>query len=265
MKKITQNQLLALKDKSEKITCLTAYDASFASQIDAAGVEVILVGDSLGMVVQGRDNTLPVSMDDMLYHTKIVARAVKRAMLIADMPFMSYTSPTLALENAGRLIKEAGAYMVKLEGGEEQVETVELLSKYKIPVCAHLGLQPQSINKLGAYKVQGRNEKAAGKMFEDALALEEAGADLLVLECIPKQLAAKISKYLKIPTIGIGAGSECDGQVLVLYDLIGISLGRIPKFAKNYLENSGSIQEALKLYASEVKAGKFPLAEHSFD
>jgi len=264
MCKLTQIQLLALKQKQEKITCLTAYDASFATQIDAAGVEVVLVGDSLGMVVKGYDSTLPVTMADMLYHTKIVSHVLKRAMLIADMPFMSYTSPQQALDNAGRLIK-AGAYMVKLEGGDEQLETVKLLTKYKIPVCAHLGLQPQSINKLGSYKVQGRDEKAAQKMFEDALALEEAGADLLVLECVPQKLAARISKHIKIPTIGIGAGSDCDGQVLVLYDLLGISMGKIPKFAKNFLQKTNSIQHALERYIDEVKSGQFPAEEHRFD
>ncbi len=265
MGELTQNHLLALKEKGEKISCLTAYDASFAANIDAAGVEVILVGDSLGMVVQGHDSTLPVSMADMLYHTSVVSKVVKRAMVIADMPFMSYTDPKMALHNAGRLIKESGAYMVKLEGGDEQVDTVKLLTKYKIPVCAHLGLQPQSINKLGSYKVQGRNQADADKMLKDALALQNAGADLMVLECVPQKLAKTISQKLKIPTIGIGAGAACDGQVLVLYDLLGISIGKVPKFAKNFLQQAGSISQAIELFVKDVKSGKFPDSKHSFD
>lgn len=265
MRKLTQNNLLALKEKGEKITCLTAYDVSFAAQIDAAMVEVILVGDSLGMVVQGHDSTLPVSMTDMLYHTSIVSKAAMRAMVIADMPFMSYTNPKMALHNAGRLIKESGAYMVKLEGGDEQVDTVKLLTKYKIPVCAHLGLQPQSINKLGGYKVQGREQQEADKMLKDALALQNAGADLLVLECIPQQLAKTISQKLQIPTIGIGAGAACDGQVLVLYDLLGVSIGHVPKFAKNFLQETNSVKAAIELFVKEVKLEQFPDVAHSFD
>lgn len=264
MNKVSIATLISRKLNQQKITCLTAYDASFAALIDKAEVDTILVGDSLGMVIQGNDSTLPVTIEDIIYHTKAVVKACEYSLIIADMPFMSYGSAEQALFNAGRLIKEAGANMVKLEGGANQVDTVKLLTMNNLSVCAHLGLQPQAINRLGSYKVQGRTEDEAQQILSDAKALEKAGAMLLVLECVPASLAKKISQELTIPTIGIGAGIDCDGQVLVLYDLIGISFGKIPKFAKNYLSVNNSISEAITNYVSDVKTKKFPEKIHTF-
>lgn len=262
--RVTVTSLKEMKAKGEKIACLTAYDASFAQVLDNNEVDVVLVGDSLGMVIQGLDTTLPVTMDDMVYHGQAVSRGLKRAFLILDMPFMSDASVEQAVENAGRFMKQAGANMVKLEGGADQKELVSTLTRLGIPVCAHLGLQPQRVHKLGGYKVQGRDEDAAERMLEDARVLQQAGADMLLLECVPVELAEKITQQSNIPVIGIGAGNVCDGQILVLYDILGISAGRIPKFSKNYMTGSADINAAVKSYVSEVKNSSFPSAEHCF-
>ena len=265
MSSITVSTLQQMKQRGEKFAVLTAYDASFAQLIDEAGVEVILVGDSLGMVVQGRDSTIPVSMDEMVYHCSLVARATESALVVADMPFMSYATTEQTLKNAARLMKEGGAQMVKLEGGKPRMEAVRSLAENGVPVCAHLGLLPQSVHKLGGYKIQGREEPVADQMLVDALALEQAGADLLVLECVPCTLAKRISESLTIPVIGIGAGVDTDGQVLVLYDMLGITPGKRPSFSHDFLAEAGSIQAAIESYARQVKAGHFPSAQHSFD
>jgi len=254
---ITIKQLLEMKQTGHKISCLTSYDASFTRLIEAAGVEVLLVGDSLGMVVQGRESTLPVTLEEMVYHTRNVARARRRALLMTDLPFMSYHSPALALESAGRLMKEGGAQMVKLEGGAPQLEVVRQLSRQGIPVCGHLGLQPQSVYKLGGYRVQGRDESAADAMRQDALALQEAGIDLLVLECVPATLAQEITGLLSVPVIGIGAGAGTDGQVLVLYDLLGMT-PRPPRFVSDFLAGAGGIGQAIADYVEAVRTGVFP-------
>jgi 3-methyl-2-oxobutanoate hydroxymethyltransferase len=262
--KVTVSTLVEMKQQQQKVSMLTAYDFSFAQQVDRAGVDVVLVGDSLGMVVQGRETTIPVTMDEVVYHTQMVGRGLRRALLLADLPFMSYATPDQGLHNAGRLMKEGGAQMVKLEGGADQVGTVELLVSRNIPVCAHLGLQPQSVHRLGGYKVQGRERGVALQMIEDAVALEQAGASMLVLECVPALLAAEISAALQIPVIGIGAGVDCDGQVLVLYDMLGITSGRIPRFVKNFMEESGSVAGALSAYVSAVQQKRFPTESESF-
>ncbi len=263
--RITVNRLREKKTQGEKIVCLTAYDASFARVLDAAGVDVVLVGDSLGMVIHGGDTTLPVSMDDMLYHARAVRRGLDRALLMVDMPFLSYTTVEVALANAGALMKQAGAQMVKLEGGSDQADIVSALSRHGIPVCAHLGLQPQRVHKLGGYRVQGREADAAVFMLDEALALQQAGADVMLLECVPALLARRITEALAIPVIGIGAGADCDGQILVLYDILGISAGRIPKFSKNFLQQAGGIEAAVAAYAEAVRSGHFPDAAHSFE
>lgn len=265
---ITINMLKKMKQAGEKFAMLTVYDASFTAILEKAGVEILLVGDSLGMVVQGHETTVPVTMDQMVYHTSLVARARQHALLMADMPFMSFADPQRALDNAARLMQEGGAHIVKLEGGGEIVSVVNRLAKNGVPVCAHLGLQPQAIHKLGSYRVQGREQHAAKAMLDDAKALQDAGADVLLLECVPKQLAKMITETLSIPTIGIGAGRDCDGQVLVLYDLIGISQGHRPKFAKDFLaEVKGdiSIEAAVRNYVQAVKQHIFPADEHSFE
>ncbi len=260
---MTVTDLLDMKRRGEKIACLTAYDASFARILDAAGVDVLLIGDSLGMVVQGADTTLGVRISDMVYHTRHVRRGARRALLVADMPFMSYAAPYQALGNAARLMAEGGAEVVKLEGGAWLAETIELLSKMGIPVCGHLGLLPQSIHKVGGYRVQGRSAEAAQHMLSDARTLEAAGAVMLVLECVPRTLAAEIRTQVSIPVIGIGAGADCDGQVLVIYDMLGIS-GRSPKFSKNFLGDSPEVRGAVEAYVQAVKAGRFPGPEHGF-
>lgn len=264
--RITIRQLHDMKARGEKIACLTAYDVSFARVLDANNVDVVLVGDSLGMVIQGHDTTLPVTMDDMVYHGRAVARGLQRAMLILDMPFLSDATLVQTVTNAGRFMKETGAAMVKLEGGADQKEIVSALTRIGIPVCAHIGLQPQRVHKLGGYKVQGREQAAALAMLDDARILEQAGADMLLIECVPSELAARITAQAKIPVIGIGAGAACDGQILVLYDILGISAGRIPKFSKNYLTAGASdIAAAVKLYVDEVKRGVFPDIGRSFE
>lgn len=264
MSRITVTTLRKMKQDGEKIAVLTAYDASFARILEEAGVEILLVGDSLGMVVQGQDSTLPVTLGDMIYHTKIVSGASESALVMADMPFMTYATPQQAKFSAGRLLKEGGAHMVKLEGGAAMVKTVGELVNYGIPVCAHLGLLPQSVNKVGGYKVQGRDEKAASTMLNDARAMEAAGADLLVLECVPSALAEEISSSLEIPVIGIGAGPHCDAQVLVLYDMLGITPGKRPSFSKNFLQDADDIRGAVSGFVQAVKNGTFPSDEHSF-
>ncbi|MBT3309548.1 MAG: 3-methyl-2-oxobutanoate hydroxymethyltransferase [Gammaproteobacteria bacterium] len=263
-KRVTVSTLMEMKRGQQKISMLTAYDFSFAQQVDGVGTDVVLVGDSLGMVIQGKETTIPVTMDEMVYHTQAVGRGLKRALLLADLPFMSYATPDEGLRNAGRLMKEGGAQMVKLEGGADQVGTVELLVSRNIPVCAHLGLQPQSVHRLGGYKVQGREKETAQQMIADAVALEQAGASMLVLECVPSMLAAEITAALQIPVIGIGAGVGCDGQVLVLYDMLGITGGQVPRFVKNFMEESGSVAEALSAYVSAVQQKQFPTEAESF-
>ena len=262
--KVTVRRLAEMKQAKEKIACLTAYDASFAQLLEKSGVDVVLVGDSLGMVIQGEETTLPVSVEDMLYHTQCVAKGLTNALLITDMPFLSFTSEEEAVLNAGLFMKQGGAHMVKLEGGVDQVDTVAALNKNGIPVCAHLGLQPQYVHKIGGYRVQGRDAAAADKMLKDAITLQDAGADLMLLECVPETLAAKITNALDIPVIGIGAGADCDGQILVLYDILDISLGLRPKFSKNFMATSNGIEEAIQQYVSAVKNAQFPAAEHVF-
>jgi 3-methyl-2-oxobutanoate hydroxymethyltransferase len=253
-----------MKQAREPIACLTAYDASFAQLVDMAGTDVVLVGDSLGMVVQGHDTTVPVTMDHMVYHTRCVARALQRAFLIADMPFMSYTTPAQALDNAVRLMQEAGAMMVKLESGQAQLSVVEYLAQQDIPVCAHLGLKPQSVHKIGGFKVQGRDHDKAQRMVEDARALEAAGADLILLECVPRDVGDAIQAALKAPVIGIGAGAGVDGQILVIYDILGITQGRTPRFVKNFMQGRDSILEGVRSYVRAVKDRSYPAEEHTF-
>ena len=265
---ITANYLRELKNRHEKITVLTAYDASFTKHLEQAEVEVILVGDSLGMVMQGHDSTIPVTVDDMVYHTKMVSRAREKALLIADLPYHSYLSKEDALKNARRLTDDAGADMVKLEGGGEFVAVADYIVKNGIPVCGHLGLLPQSVIELGGYKVQGREQKAADNIVEDAKALMNVGVEMVVLECIPQQLAKRITDEVDIITIGIGAGVDCSGQVLVLYDLLGITPGKRPKFSKDFLaelDGNKSITSAIKANVKAVKSSTFPDEEHSFN
>lgn len=261
---VTISTLREIKARGEKFACLTAYDASFTRVFEQAGVEVLLVGDSLGMVIQGHDSTLPVTIDEMIYHLQCVSRGRSHALLMADMPFMSDATPEKALHNAARLMKEGGAHMVKIEGGEVMSDTVQQLSARGIPVCVHLGLQPQSIHKLGGYRVQGREEKAAAQLVQDAVLLEEAGADVLLLECVSSALTTRIMRKVRLPVIGIGAGVQCDGQVLVMQDMLGITLGHVPKFARNFMTGNETIQQAVDAYVQAVKQGGFPDSEHSF-
>ena len=261
---ITIPELAAMKARDEKIVALTAYDATFAQLLDESGVDVILVGDSLGMVVQGHETTLTTTLDDMVYHTRCVARGAKRALLLADLPFMSYPTPERAAESAARLIREGHAQMVKLEGGRSRTETVRFLVGQGIPVCGHLGLLPQSVFQMGGYLVQGREDRSAQTLLEDALLLQEAGVGLLVLECVPATLGEEITRALDIPVIGIGAGAGCDGQVLVLHDLLGLGSGKRPRFVKNFMADAGDIPSAIRAYAQAVRNGSFPAKEHSF-
>ena len=262
MKTTTISNLNAMKVAGEKFAVITAYDYTFSRLIETAGIEVTLVGDSLGNVIQGRDSTIPVSVDEMAYHTEIVKRGNSRTLLMTDMPFMSYASESQALDNAA-ILMQAGAQMVKLEGGEWLAETIFKLTERGIPVCGHVGLTPQSVHKLGGYRVQGKEEDAAQRMIQEAQVLEEAGADLMVVECVPSSLGKKLAESLNIPVIGIGAGSDTDAQVLVLQDMLGISQ-RLPKFSKNFLADSTSIQQAIINYGNEVRAGTFPAPEHCF-
>jgi 3-methyl-2-oxobutanoate hydroxymethyltransferase len=256
--------LVKMKEDGEKIACLTCYDASFAVLVDEADSDVVLVGDSLGMVVQGHETTVPVTVDDIVYHSRIVARGLSRPFMIADMPFMSYSSKDQALTNAVRMMQEGGAKMIKLEGGAGQVAIVEFLTRHDIPVCAHLGLKPQSVHKIGGFRVQGRESAAAEQMLKDAEALQGAGADLILLECIPAELGAKITKHMQVPVIGIGAGPDVDGQILVLYDVLDITSGRKPRFVKNYMEGAASPLAALQNYVRAVKSREYPAEEHCF-
>ncbi len=257
--------LQQLKERGEKIAVLTSYDASFAALSDKAGVDVLLVGDSLGMTIQGYTSTLPVSLRDMEYHTRCVAKGVQQAFIVTDMPFGSYQiNPEQAFENAA-LLMAAGAQMVKVEGGSIMLDTVRFLVERGIPVCGHLGLTPQSVHQFGGYRVQARDEAAARQLLDDAKALASAGAGMLVLEMVPTALAAAVSQAIKIPVIGIGAGKYCDGQVLVLQDMLGIYAGKSPRFVRNFMQGATSIQQAISDYVAAVKAQTFPDTEHSFE
>ncbi|HEY3730975.1 MAG TPA: 3-methyl-2-oxobutanoate hydroxymethyltransferase [Steroidobacteraceae bacterium] len=261
---VTLSTLDQMKQRGEKIACLTAYDASFAALLDAGGVDVVLVGDSLGMVIQGHATTVPVTMDHMVYHSAAVARGLQRPFLITDLPFMSYPSRDLALANSVRLMQEGGARMVKLESGKEQVEIVEFLAGHDIAVCAHLGLKPQSVHKTGGFRVQGREQEAAKHMLEDARALEAAGADMVLLECIPSALGREIATALSVPVIGIGAGPGTDGQILVSYDILDMTPGRKPRFVRNFMSGADSPQAAVARFVQAVRSGEYPAPEHSF-
>jgi len=267
MNRLTLTHLRKLKTTGEKITVLTVYDASFAHWLDQAGIEILLVGDSLGMVIQGHDSTIPVTLEQMIYHSQAVSRGSHRALIVADLPFMSYATPPQALDSAARLLREGHAQVVKLEGGNWLLDTIKLLTDRGIPVCAHLGLLPQSVHQLGGYLVQGRSETAADSLRQEALAVQAAGASLLVLECVPSQLAADITAALTIPVIGIGAGPACDAQVLVLYDMLGLTPGKRPSFSKDFLQatGAGTIPNALQAFITAVKTGTFPGPEHSFN
>lgn len=260
---VTINTLRDYKEKGEAFSVLTAYDAAFAQVVSEAGVDAILIGDSLGMVLQGNDSTLPVTMEQMCYHVGCVARGNRGALIMADMPFMSYGTVPEALNNAAALMR-AGAHMVKLEGTDWMADTITALSERGIPVCAHLGLTPQFVNKFGGFKVQGRDERQAELMIEHACQLEAAGADVLLLECVPAPLAARITQAVKAPVIGIGAGKDTDGQVLVLHDMLGIPPGRKARFVKNFLEEGGSIPGAIEAYVQAVRERSFPSDEHTF-
>lgn len=260
----TINTLRSMKKSGEKFTCLTAYDSTFAHVASASGVDVLLVGDSLGMVLQGHDSTLPVTMEDMIYHTQCVKNGNQGALIMADMPFMSYATPEQAMENAA-LLMQAGAHMVKLEGGDWLCETIALLGERGIPVCGHLGLTPQSVNKLGGYRVQGREDAQANIMIEHARAMSDSGADVILVECIPSALGTRLTQALDCPVIGIGAGKETDGQVLVLHDMLGITPGKTAKFVKNFMQKGRTVNEAIAAYAAEVKSGEFPGSEHGFE
>ncbi len=260
----TLTKLQSMRSKGEKIAVLTCYDASFATLLETQGVDVLLVGDSLGMVLQGHETTLPVTLDDMVYHTACVARGAKQAFIVADMPFGTFqVSPQEAFTHVAKLMV-AGAQMVKLEGGAAMVETVRFLTERGIPVCGHIGLTPQSVNQLGGYRVQGKESAAAQKLLADATALEQAGAGMIVLEAVPALLAAEITAQLTIPTIGIGAGAACSGQVLVLHDMLDIYPGKKARFVKNFMQEADNIAAAVARYVAEVKAGDFPSQEHSF-
>ncbi|MTW19507.1 3-methyl-2-oxobutanoate hydroxymethyltransferase [Allochromatium palmeri] len=252
--------LAAMKARGERIVSLTCYDACFARLLDRAGVDLLLVGDSLGMVLQGHATTVPVTVEQMVYHGAAVARGRERALLMVDLPFMAAATPERALDNAAQLMQEGGAQVVKLEGGEWLAETVRRLSEQGVPVCAHLGLLPQSVNRLGGYRFQGRDETSAERIRREARILEEAGASLLVLECVPAALAGEISQSLSIPVIGIGAGAGCDGQVLVLHDMLGLNPGRPPSFSRDFMQGHSSIGEAVAAYVAAVRDGRFPAA-----
>ena len=252
------------KRDGEPIACLTAYDASYAALVDAAGTDLVLVGDSLGMVIQGHDTTVPVTVDDVVYHTRAVARGLRHAFLVADMPFMSYTNPGQALDNAVRLMQEGGAMMIKLESGGGQLEIVEHLADHDIPVCAHLGLKPQSVHKLGGFRVQGREPDRAREMVDAGKRLQDAGADIVLLECVPNELGQAMTDELEVPVIGIGAGPHVDGQILVLYDVLDITMGRTPRFVKNFQQGHDSPLAAIQAYVQAVRERSYPAPEHCF-
>lgn len=256
--------LRKMKAEGQPIACLTAYDASYAVLVDAAGTDLVLVGDSLGMVIQGHETTVPVTVGDIIYHTRNVARGLRRAFLVSDMPFMSYTDPDQALRNAVQLMQEGGAMMIKLESGESQVDIVRHLARHDIPVCAHLGLKPQSVHKIGGFKVQGREPSEAKRMVDNARRLQDTGADIVLLECVPNEVGAAVTEALEIPVIGIGAGPGVNGQILVLYDMLGITHGRTPRFVRNFMQGLDSPLEALRAYVNAVRDGSYPAPEHCF-
>jgi 3-methyl-2-oxobutanoate hydroxymethyltransferase len=262
MKKITINDLIKSKKEGRKFATSTAYDASFAQLFESENMPVLLVGDSLGMVLQGKSDTLPVTVADVAYHTRCVRAGSPNCLLMADMPFMSYATPEQACEQAATLMR-AGANMVKLEGGEWLVDTVRMLTERAVPVCAHLGLTPQSVNIFGGYKVQGRSDEQAQKMLNDALALQHAGAQIILLECVPSSVAKMITQAVTVPVIGIGAGPETDGQILVMHDMFGISANYMPKFSKDFLSETGDMRKAVAKYIADVESGHFPDAEHT--
>lgn len=264
MSKITTASLLKMKQEGQKFTAITAYDATFAKLFDDEGAHVLLIGDSLGMVLQGGQDTLAVNMDEMVYHTRCVARGASKALVIADMPFMSYVTPEQTYQNAARLMA-AGARMVKLEGGDWLCDSIRHLTRNGVPVCGHLGLTPQSVHVFGGFKVQGRDEFQAQEIYRQALELQAAGIQLLVLECVPTALAERITKALRIPVIGIGAGPATDGQILVMHDAFGVTSGYVPKFTKNFLAETGDVRAAIRLYVQQVSEGSFPGPEHCFN
>lgn len=261
---VTVPELRRLKTAGTPIVAMTAYDAGFAAVLDSQGVDVVLVGDSLGMVVQGQASTLPVTVDEIVYHCRAVSRGLRGALLLADMPFGADATPERAFDAGLRMLKEGAAAMVKIEGAGVKLEAIRFLVEREIPVCAHLGLTPQSVHRLGGYKVQGREAAAAEQLLRDAHAVEAAGASALVLECVPSALAATITREIGIPTIGIGAGVDCDGQVLVLHDLLGVSGGRRPRFVKDFLAEGGSVRGAVRAYAEAVRSRSFPAPEHAY-
>lgn len=261
--RITTAALTTMKRRGEPIVCLTCYDAAFCRVLEDAGVDVLLIGDSLGMVLQGHTSTVPVTVEQVAYHSACVSRASERALVVADLPFMSAATPERAIDAAVRLMGEGGATMVKIEGGAALAPTVRTLTRFGAPVCAHLGLLPQTVHQLGGYRYQGKDAAGAAQIRDDALALQEAGASLLVLECVPADLAAEISALVSIPVIGIGAGNRCDGQVLVLHDMLGLTPGRPPKFSKDFLAGHGSVREAVAAYVSAVRSRAFPGPEHT--
>ncbi|KOE81188.1 3-methyl-2-oxobutanoate hydroxymethyltransferase [Vibrio alginolyticus] len=262
MKKITINDLIQWKQQGRKFASVTAYDASFAQLFESQEMPVLLVGDSLGMVLQGKTDTLPVTVDEIAYHTRSVRAGSPNSLLMADMPFMSYATPEQACENAAKIM-QAGANMVKIEGGDWLVDTVKILTERAVPVCAHLGLTPQSVNIFGGYKVQGRDQEKADRMVKDALALQDAGAQIVLLECVPASLAARITEVLEVPVIGIGAGNVTDGQILVMHDMFGISANYMPKFSKNFLAETGDMRKAVAQYIQDVESAAFPDDAHT--
>ncbi|ENO1790250.1 3-methyl-2-oxobutanoate hydroxymethyltransferase [Vibrio alginolyticus] len=262
MKKMTINDLIKWKQEGRKFATSTAYDASFAQLFESQEMPVLLVGDSLGMVLQGHNDTLPVTVDDIAYHTRCVRAGSPNCLLMADMPFMSYTTPEQACENAAKLMR-AGANMVKIEGGDWLVDTVKMLTERSVPVCAHLGLTPQAVNIFGGYKIQGRDQEKADRMVKDALALQKAGAQIVLLECVPAELAERITQVLDVPVIGIGAGNVTDGQILVMHDMFGISANYMPKFSKNFLAETGDMRKAVTKYIEDVANGVFPDDAHT--
>jgi len=264
MSRLNLTHIRKMKAEQNKIAMLTAYDASFSHLLEQAGVDVILVGDSLGMVIQGQESTLPVTIDDIIYHTRNVIRGSESVFVIADMPFMSYSNTDQAISNAARLMAEGGAQMVKLEGGAVIADTVKQLTERGIPVCAHLGLLPQSVHRLGGYRLQGRDTEAAKQLITDAKTLQAAGADIIVLECIPAALAKQVTETVDVPVIGIGAGNDCDGQVLVLYDMLGLTIGKRPRFSHDFLLDTGAIPAAITKYVQDVKSGQFPSPEQQY-
>lgn len=263
-KPLNLNDFRRMREEDEKFACLTAYDATMAAVEDRAGVELVLVGDSLGMVIHGRPTTVPVTTEDIAYHCRAVAGGLQRAFMVADMPFLSFATRDLALQNAALLMQQGGAKMIKLEGGEIQADIVRYLTERGVPVCGHIGLQPQLIHKLGAFKVQGREDAAAEAMLNDARALEQAGVDLLLVECVPAALGAKLREAVSVPVIGIGAGPSVDAQILVVYDMLGMTTGRQPRFVRNFMADAESIEAAIARYVAAVKDGSYPAEEHCF-